>query len=114
MPSPSPKLILLGFRFAGWLFPPPPLDEKAVPSPEVLEEKAKRLNRFSGILCVPLIVICAVAFSFIACMAAETHLAALDEPLFLIRAEPFELCVWAFFLAVVVAPALSFLILHLV
>lgn len=110
----SPRAIFAGFRLMGWLFPPPPLDEQLVPSPELLEQKAKRWNRVTGLLCLALLLGCGVAFCFAACVAADRHLAAVGRPLFLIRAEPFELCVWAVFLAAVIAPWLSVLLLRLV
>jgi hypothetical protein len=114
MASPSPKLILLAFRFFGWLFPPPTLDKKIIPSPDVLKEKGKWWNWASGALFFSLLLACAILFCFISYRLAGKHLAALGEPLFLIRAEPFELCVWAVFLALVVTPWLSFLILRIV
>jgi len=109
MASPSPELLLAAFRFFGWLFPPPPLDRTILPSPEALKEKGKRWNWISGVLCLSLLFACAVFFCVIACVSEQNHLAALGEPLFLIRAEPFELCVWAIFLALVVSPWLSML-----
>jgi len=114
MASPSPKLIFLAFRFVGWLFPPPAFDKEIIPSSEILKEKGKWWNWVSGALFFPLLLACAILFCFISCRSAENHLAALGGPLFLIRAEPFELCVWAVFLALVVSPWLSMLILRVV
>lgn len=114
MSHPSPRLMLLVFRFFGWVFSPPPLDREIIPSPEALQEKARWWSWASGALFFPLFIACAILFSFISCRSAENHLAALGEPLFLIRAEPFELCVWAVFLALAVCPWLSMLILRVV
>jgi hypothetical protein len=108
----DPDLLLRAFRFFGWLFPPPALDKEMVPSPEALKEKGKWWNWISGSLFFPLLLACAILFCFISCRAADNHLGTLRGSLFLIRSEPFELCVWAVFLALVVTPWLSFLILR--
>jgi len=114
MSSPSPRLILAAFHLLGRLFPAPPLDREIIPSPEVLKEKSKRWNRISGVSFLSLFVACAISLGSIACKFADKHLAALGKPLFLIRAEPFELWVWAVFLATVLSAWLSFLILRVV
>ena len=113
MSSPSPRLIIAAFEFLGWLFPPPPLDPEIVACPELLKQKAAWWNKVSGSLFLALLIGGSVLFCYLTVLSAASHLAPLGQPLFLIRAEPFELCVWAVFIAFLLTPWACILLLRI-
>ncbi len=114
MSAPNPVPYLLAFKILAEWFPAPPLEPPYVDSPEKLKEQGKKWNRMSGILCLCLIVGCSFLFGFVARTIADKQMTALGQPLFLIRAEPWELWFWSIFLASLLGLWLSMVILRLV
>jgi hypothetical protein len=113
MEGASPHLIMECFKLLGWLFPPPPLDEELISAPEVLLERGKMWNLYSGIACLVLLVAMSGVLGYLACVAAAWRLGHLGKTVFLIDASPIELCIWAVFLAMAVTPVVGLVLLRI-
>jgi hypothetical protein len=113
MEGASPHLIFECFKLLGWLFPPPPLDEESIAHPEVLLEKGKKWNFYSGVVCLGLLAVVSALLGYLAILAAAWRLSHLGKTVFLIDASPVELCIWAVFLAMAATPVVGLLVLRI-